>query len=191
MLWVLARAGAPPSRAVRAGGEPSETHMTTQPAPQDKSEGAAALYAAVLRALDTAGAPYMVGGSHASGFYIGEDTPEHDLDVFCLAGDYPRLVRAGVEAGFEAEVEDERWIAKVRRGERFCDVIFGSANMMTPATLAWFGERHDAEMYGVPVRVLPPVELIWSKAFVMDRSRFDGNVAGAPGGSTSNMVASV
>ena len=39
-----------------------------------------------------------------------------DLNVFCKAGDFPRILLHFKEHGFETEVEDERWIAKVRRG---------------------------------------------------------------------------
>ncbi|HZW09181.1 MAG TPA: nucleotidyltransferase [Phycisphaerales bacterium] len=143
--------------------------------PQTRPDGCA-FYAAVLEVLNGSGVPFQVGGSHATGFYIGLPPNTKDIDVFCLARDYPKLIRAGVEAGYVAEVEDERWIAKLRNGEEFCDVIFGSANLVTPVTEAWFTERHEGEICGVNVRLVPPTELIWSKAFIMDRNRFDGNM---------------
>jgi hypothetical protein len=134
-----------------------------------------AFYAAMLEVLKGAGVPFQVGGSHAVGYYVGTTPNTKDIDVFCLASDYPKLLRAGMNAGYEAEVEDERWIAKLRKGDEFCDVIFGSANLVTPVTEAWFHERHEGEICGVTAPLVPPTELIWSKVFIMDRNRFDGN----------------
>ena len=53
--------------------------------------------------------------------------PTKDLDVFRKAGDFPRILLHFQERGFATEIEDERWLAKVRRGDCFFDVIFASA----------------------------------------------------------------
>jgi hypothetical protein len=173
----------PHDAASRAQPEDPLPHLRVAPADDADAGGvgvgggdASDFYADILQALHSAGAPWLVGGSHAYGLYVGTAPFTKDLDVFCLAGDYPRLVRAAVAAGCHAEVEDERWIAKVRRGEHFCDIIFGSANLITPVTEAWFAEPHTEQLCGVSVRLLPPTELIWSKSFIMDRRRFDGNI---------------
>lgn len=170
----------PDDAAARAQPEDALPHLRVAPADDaDASAGdgdASAFYADILEALGESGAPWLVGGSHASGLYLGTPPFTKDLDVFCLAGDYPRLVRAAVAAGAHAEVEDERWIAKVRRGDYFCDIIFGSANLITPVTEAWFEQPHTDRLCGVSVRLVPPTELIWSKAFIQDRGRFDGNI---------------
>src|SRR6266545_2552610 len=39
---------------------------------------------------------------------------------------------------------------------------------------AWFTHAVPATVLGVPVRLCPPEEMIWSKAFVMERERYDG-----------------
>jgi len=54
-------------------------------------------------------------------------------------------------------------------------VIFGSANLISPVTDQWFREKHSCTLFGVRVRLIPPTELIWSKSFIMDRIKFDGN----------------
>jgi hypothetical protein len=38
----------------------------------------------------------------------------------------------------------------------------------------WFEHAPRVDMLGVPVRVIAPTELIWSKAFVQLRHRYDG-----------------
>ncbi len=136
----------------------------------------AAFYIAILKLLNGTGIQYVVGGSHATAVYTGVPPRTKDLDVFCRAGDYPRIIAAAEAAGYGTELEDERWIAKIRRGEHYCDVIFGSANAIAPVTDSWFQEQRFGRVCGVQVRLLPPTETVWSKAFIMDRGRFDGNI---------------
>ena len=45
---------------------------------------------------------------------------------------------------------------------------------MTPVDDAWFPRSEPVQLFGVNVRVAPAEELLWSKAFVMERERFDG-----------------
>jgi NAD(P)-dependent dehydrogenase (short-subunit alcohol dehydrogenase family) len=39
---------------------------------------------------------------------------------------------------------------------------------------AWFKHAIDAKLLGLRVRLCPPEETIWSKAFIMERERYDG-----------------
>jgi hypothetical protein len=132
-------------------------------------------YEAVLRLARGTKLPFLIGGSYAVNAYTGQNRGTKDVDFFVLAGDYPRLLAAAADAGFETEVEDERWIGKIKRGALFCDVIWGSANAVVNVTETWFQETVPAKILDVPVRLLPPTELIWSKAFIMDRRKFDGS----------------
>ena len=134
-----------------------------------------AFYADCLRALREAEIPFLVGGGHAVSLHTGVPRASKDLDVFCRAGDYPRiLTRFQHSGGYEIEVEDERWIGKIRRNSWFVDVIFSSTSEAAPVTDRWFDEECTAQLFGIEVRVLPPTELIWSKLFVQDRFRYDG-----------------
>lgn len=139
------------------------------------SADAGAFFGELLRHLKRTRAPFMLGGTCAVNAYVGLDRPTKDLDVFCRAGDYPRLLASCAEKGYKTEVEDERWIAKVRSGANYCDVIFGSANMVAPVTDQWFAEARPARVLGTAVRLIPPTELVWAKAFIQDRYKFDGN----------------
>lgn len=152
---------------------PASTARTADPSLLDPE--ARAFYAQVLRTLKKTRIPFMLGGTYAVNAYVGTTRPTKDIDVFCRPGDYPRLLTAAAEAGFRTEVEDERWIGKIVRGKHYCDVIFGSANAATPVTEAWFGESRSAKVLGVAVKLLPPTELVWSKCFISDRYKFDGN----------------
>jgi hypothetical protein len=146
-----------------------------EPAPHPPNGAETAFYASILGLLNRRRIPYLVGGAFAVNSYTGMGRNTKDVDIFCRAGDYLRILKAAAEAGHATEVEDERWIAKVRKGRYFCDVIFGSANLIAPVTDQWFVEKHPSTLFGVRVNLIPPTELIWSKSFIMDRMKFDGN----------------
>jgi Nucleotidyl transferase of unknown function (DUF2204) len=131
-------------------------------------------YAESLRILSETGIPFMLAGTYAVRAYTEIQRPTKDLDVFCKAGDYPRIVVHFQDRGYATEVEDERWIAKVRRGEHFFDIIFNSRSAVVPVNEQWFAEAPTARVYGVDVHIVPPTELVWSKVFVQTRERYDG-----------------
>jgi len=143
-------------------------------APVAASPQAEAFYAEVLRELERANLPVLLAGTYAVCAYTGIRRPTKDLDIFCRAGDYPRILTHFQNLGYAIEIEDERWIAKVRKGEDFFDLIFASANGTMPVGDAWFAHARQTKILGVPVAVVSPTELIWSKAFIQLRHRYDG-----------------
>ena len=54
------------------------------------------------------------------------------------------------------------------------DLIFSSGNGVARVDADWFRHAADVVLYGIPVKLSPIEELIWSKSFVMERERFDG-----------------
>jgi len=138
------------------------------------SAEAEAFYAESLTLLKESAVPFLLGGTYAVCAYTGLSRPTKDIDVFCKAGDFPRILSYFQDRGFTTEIEDERWIGKVFHGELFFDVIFNSAAAINPVTDAWFGERHSAKIMGLDVQLIPPTELLFSKAFVQMRSKYDG-----------------
>jgi hypothetical protein len=66
---------------------------------------ALAFYAACLALLGRSQVPYLLGGTHAVKAYTGMDRPVKDLDVFCRAGDYPRILTYLQRSGYAIEVE--------------------------------------------------------------------------------------
>ena len=135
---------------------------------------AEALYAECLRQLKRSRIPFLVAGTFAVSAYTGINRPTKDLDIFCKAGDFPRILLHFKEHGFETAIEDERWLAKVRVGKCFFDVIFSSPSAVITVSDHWFMESHPAEIYGVSVQLTPPTEMIWSKALLQNRHRYDG-----------------
>ena len=142
--------------------------------PSAPSPEAEAFYAESLRRLTESGIPFLLAGTYAICAYTGITRPTKDLDIFCKAGDYPRILGLFRELGYDIEVEDERWIGKVRKGAHFFDVIFASSNGTMPVNDQWFADAREIEVFGSTVQIVSPTELIWSKVFIQLRHRYDG-----------------
>src|SRR5207244_4766554 len=54
------------------------------------------------------------------------------------------------------------------------DIIFCSGNGACPVDDAWFLHATTGEVLGAGVQLVPVEEMIWQKAFIMERERFDG-----------------
>lgn len=138
------------------------------------STAAQKFYADSLDILIKTKIPYMVGGTLAVGCYTGIDRPTKDMDIFCKASDYPKILNAFAEQKYKTEATDERWLAKVFKGKYYLDIIFNSANGAMPVTDEWLKESQNGKIFDIQVKLLPPTELIWSKVFVQDRYKYDG-----------------
>lgn len=130
-------------------------------------------YTDLLKHLVKTKIPFLMAGTFALSHYTGIVRPTKDMDIFCKAGDYPRILNTLAKKGFKTEVLDERWLAKAHYKNNFVDVIFGVINGVWSVDDTWFEKAPTAKILSVPVKVLPPEELIWSKVFRMSRSRSD------------------
>lgn len=133
-----------------------------------------ASYARALMALDEAAVPFLVGGTYAMKHHCGIVRDTKDVDLFILREDLDGALDALSAAGFRTEFTFPHWLAKAFVGDRFIDVIFGSGNGAAPVDAQWFDHAQRGVMLGVPVLICPAEETIWSKAFVMERERYDG-----------------
>lgn len=149
--------------------------MASPPAKQDELEATILdFYRQGVRALTEAGIPFLVGGAFALRYYTGIIRHTKDLDFFVRPEDYPRVLEQFAARGFRTELTDPQWLAKVFFGEDYIDVIFGSGKGLDRVDDAWFEHAVEGEALGLPVRICPAEEMIWSKAFVMERERYDG-----------------
>ncbi len=135
---------------------------------------AESFYKESIAILKETGIPFMVGGTFALNAYTGIDRKTKDVDFFCKASDYPKILNHFTSLGYKTVIEDERWIAKVKKGRYFFDIIFNSSNALNPVTDEWIKESAQADVLGFKVNIIPPTEFIWSKAFIQNRSRYDG-----------------
>lgn len=133
-----------------------------------------AFYCRALHTLKRSGVPFLVGGAYAFERYTGIARHTKDLDVFVRESDCPRAVRALEADGCHGEVPFPHWLAKAYCGDHFVDLIFGSGNGVAPVDDGWFTHAVEKTVLDVPVRIVPAEEMIWQKALIMERERFDG-----------------
>ena len=136
---------------------------------------AEAFYRVVLRTLAEADVPFLVGGAYAFVRYTGIDRRTKDFDVFVMPEDVDRAFAALQRAGYRTDLTFPHWLGKVFKGDDFVDLIFSSGNGTASVDAAWFDRAEAGEVFGLPVRLAPPEEMLWSKAFVMERERYDGH----------------
>jgi hypothetical protein len=134
----------------------------------------AALYRGVLHALSEGGVPFLVGGGYALNALTGLRRDTRDLDLFVRRDDIGQVARFLRAAGHTVELTHPHWLAKVHAHGRYVDLIFSSGNGVADVDDEWFAHARDATMLGEAVRIPPPEETIWSKAFIMERERYDG-----------------
>jgi hypothetical protein len=131
-------------------------------------------YEQSMEILGSAGIPFLVGGAFALRVYAGVERDTKDFDLMLHRRDVERAITAFRAAGFPARVLFPHWLAKVHHGESFIDIIFASGNAACAVDDAWFERAREATVFGRSVRLCPPEEMIWQKAYVMERERFDG-----------------
>lgn len=134
----------------------------------------AAFYCHMVEALQLAGVPFLVGGAYAFGRYTGIERHTKDFDVFVRPDDVERALATLRAAGAATELTFPHWLGKARSGEDFIDVIFSSGNGLATVDDEWFTHAIAEEVLSRPVHLVPPEEMLWSKAFVMERERYDG-----------------
>jgi hypothetical protein len=148
--------------------------MEVKAAPTLADAEAEAFVSEALEDLVACHIPFLLAGTFAISAYTGITRPTKDLDIFCKAGDYTRILAHFRSLGHAIEVEDDRWLGKVFKGKHFFDVIFASSNGTMPIGDEWFENARQIELFGIPVRIVGPTELIWSKCFIQLRHRYDG-----------------
>jgi hypothetical protein len=138
------------------------------------SPDTAELYRGALGLLNRGGVPYLVGGTYAFQYYAGISRNTKDFDVFVRPRDVRRVLEVLHHLGFKTEIAFSHWLAKAHHGATFIDIIHSSGNAVAEVDDEWFTHAVDEEVLGVPVKLCPPEEMIWSKAFIMERERYDG-----------------
>ncbi len=127
-----------------------------------------------LTLLNEAGVPFLVGGAYALECYTGISRHTKDLDIFVQPRDRDRIIDVLAKAGYQTDVTYPHWLAKAYYEEYFIDIIFSSGNGVCVVDEAWFEHAPEREVLGVPVLLCPIEEIIWSKAFILERERYDG-----------------
>lgn len=141
--------------------------------PQTAREQACEFYERGLSALAGANVPHLVGGGYAFAHYTGIHRPLKDLDVFVCAGDLDRALAVLATVADRTEVTFPHWLGKAFHGDHLIDVIHSSGNGLAAVDHEWFSFAPEVTVLNQRVRLIPAEEMIWSKAFVIERERCD------------------
>ncbi|HYE71876.1 MAG TPA: hypothetical protein VEF04_01040 [Blastocatellia bacterium] len=133
-----------------------------------------AFYSGTLKLLNESKVDYLVGGAYAFARYTGIERDTKDFDIFVRPKDCARILEVLKSSGCETELTFPHWLGKAYCGEDFFDVIYSSGNAVAEVDDEWFENAVDGIVLDVPVKLCPAEEIIWSKAFVMERERYDG-----------------
>jgi Nucleotidyl transferase of unknown function (DUF2204) len=133
-----------------------------------------AFYQDVMRRLAGNGIEFLVGGGYAFGRYTGLQRDTKDFDLMVRPSAVAAVISICQAAGYQAGYAFSHWLAKVRGSEGLIDIIFRSSNGLCEVDDEWFAAAPSVEILETPVHLVPPEEMIWQKAYVMERERFDG-----------------
>lgn len=137
-------------------------------------EASAPFYRHLLQTLQAHDVPFLLGGTFAFSHFTGIRRPTKDLDIFIRQRHWAKLARLARRLGYRANLTFPHWLGKVHGSSGFVDVIFNSGNAVSPVDDAWFEHACDAHLFDMAVRIAPVEESLWTKAFIMERERFDG-----------------
>jgi hypothetical protein len=168
LVHLLLLAPAEEDCAVTPSSSPADSRQ------EPLSPDAAAFYRRAMTVLEQDGIPFLVGGAYAFAHYTGIVRHTKDFDLFILPRDFDAALAALGAAGYAVERNFPHWLGKAYSDGSYVDLIFGSGNGLTPVDESWFVHAPQGEAMGRPVRLCPAEEMIWSKAFIMERERFDG-----------------
>ena len=127
-----------------------------------------------LALLQDAGMNPMVGGAYAMRTHAGLWRDTKDLDLFLRKDRIGEALRLLARAGYRTELTDPLWIAKAFDGPYFIDLIFCSGNGIAVVDEQWEQRAARAEVLGREALIVPAEEMIWQKAYIQERERFDG-----------------
>lgn len=153
----------------------TSAEVAAKATPKLEDANAEAFYATAIDRLTKADMPFLIGGTFAVSVYTGISRPTKDLDIFCLPGDWQRVLAYFQDAGHRVEITDERWLGKVFDGPVFFDVIHASSRGGGQVSQSWFDHARRTEVLGRTAAVVAPTELVRSKMFIQFRERYDGS----------------
>jgi Nucleotidyl transferase of unknown function (DUF2204) len=127
-----------------------------------------------LALLQDAGLNPMVGGAYAMRTHAGLWRDTKDLDLFIRKDRVADALELLARAGYRTEMTDPMWIAKAFAGTYFIDLIFSSGNGIASVDGHWEQRATRAHVLGRDALIVPAEEMIWQKAYIQERERFDG-----------------
>ena len=127
-----------------------------------------------VAALHAAEVPFLIGGAYMVEVCGGVSRSTKDFDLYVRPNHVEVALRALTRAGYKTELTFPHWLAKATYDGDMLDLIFRAGNGLCEVDDSWFDRAQDDELLGVPVKLCAPEEMIWMKAYIMERERFDG-----------------
>ncbi|PRD57428.1 nucleotidyltransferase [Sphingobacterium gobiense] len=140
---------------------------------EKQKQASEAFYRDALQLLLDSECQFMLGGAFAMFHYTGIFRDTKDLDIFCKSSEYPKILKFFAAKGYQTELTDARWLAKVFHDEYFIDIIFDTVSNICTVDDSWHERASTGTFVGVPVQFIPVEELIWCKIYVQNRERND------------------
>jgi hypothetical protein len=150
------------------------TDRHNQPRADILDPAAKTFYCRTIGAFEQAGIETLIGGAYAFARYTKIERHTKDLDVFVRESDFADALRALEKAGYKTAVPFPHWLGKAYCDDYFVDVIYGSGNGVARVDDEWFANAVPDAVFDLDVRLCPVEEMIWSKAFIQERERYDG-----------------
>ncbi len=144
--------------------------MNTQQKNRDRQQ----FYRQVLTSITQQRTPFLIAGAYALRHHTAVVRDTKDLDLFCKAGDYPRILKVLIDMGFKTEITDARWLAKAFKDDQYVDLIFNSVNGICPVEDSWFERSTPMQLFDADWPCLSAEDLLWCKIYIQDRTRYDG-----------------
>src|SRR5207248_7276022 len=145
-----------PAAAAKARNSPSDFHRRS------------------MAALQDANVPFLLGGAYVVEVYSGVSRRSKDFDLYVRPRDVDAAMDALKRAGYKTKKTFPHWLAKAGRGRDYVDLIFRAGNGLCEVDDSWFERARGHEFLGSEVKLCAPEEMIWMKAYIMERERFDG-----------------
>jgi hypothetical protein len=140
---------------------------------RDKSKGDR-LHRRSVVALQDADIPFLIGGAYVVEIYTGVSRRTKDFDLYLRPQHVDLALDALKRAGYKTKRTFPHWLAKAARGRDCVDLIFRAGNGLCEVDDSWFERAHNSRFLGLQVKLCAPEEMIWMKAYIMERERFDG-----------------
>ena len=148
--------------------------MTAKAAARKAKGNRAEFYRRSMQVLQNANIPFLIAGAGAVRFYTGVSRQTKDFDLHLRPHHIDGALDAFAHAGYKTEKTFPHWLAKAKRGRNCVDLIFRAGNGLCEVDDSWFERAQDEDVLGVTVKLSAPEDMLWMKAYIMERERYDG-----------------
>lgn len=134
------------------------------------------VYARFIAEMARRSIPFAVGGGLAVSAYSGCVRNTKDMDLFILEKDSQEVVEITRELGFEEYTVvpyDPTWSYRSTSEGYIIDFLWKMLNGKAYVDDIWLTLGWELEVRGVPFKLLPVEELIWSKLYILRTDRAD------------------